>query len=174
MALSGSEMCPRSLIHRHAELTLDSPPPRDFLCETKLRRPRTFCDRRARKMWEVAMRAWIGLAVISLSPLWSTRGWSADLRVMSGGAPQELLAALKPEFENRTGHKAIFSFAVITTLEQRLASGERTDVVLMPVPAIDKLVHAGSLSSREPGDPWRARDQRHRAPRRSQAGYLNT
>ena len=96
-------------------------------------------------MWEVAMRAWIGLAVISLSPLWSTRGWSADLRVMSGGAPQELLAALKPEFENRTGHKAIFSFAVITTLEQRLASGERTDVVLMPVPAIDKLVHAGSL-----------------------------
>jgi len=64
---------------------------------------------------------------------------------MSGGAPQELLAALKPEFENRTGHKAIFSFAVITTLEQRLASGERTDVVLMPVPVIDKLVHAGSL-----------------------------
>src|SRR3954453_14839721 len=94
-------------------------------------------------MWEVAMSARIGLAVISLSLLWSTRGWSADLRVMSGGAPQEVLAALTPEFENRTGHKATFSFAVITTLEQRLASGERTNVVLMPVPVIDKLVHAG-------------------------------
>src|SRR3954447_11641456 len=100
---------------------------RDFLFETKSRRPRTSCDRRARKMWEVAMSARIGLAVISLSLLWSTRGWSADLRVMSGGAPQEVLAALTPEFENRTGHKATFSFAVITTLEQRLASGERTD-----------------------------------------------
>ena len=68
-------------------------------------------------MWQVAVRAWIGLAVISLSLLWSTCGWSADLRVMSGGAPQEVLAALTPQFENRTGHRATFSFAVITTLE---------------------------------------------------------
>src|SRR3954452_5257408 len=118
---------------------------RDFLFETKSRRLRESCDRRAREMWQVAMRAWLGLAGISLSLLLSAPRWSADLRVMSGGAPQEVLAALTPEFENRTGHKATFSFAVITTLEQRLANGERTDVVLMPVPVIDKLVHAGSL-----------------------------
>ena len=96
-------------------------------------------------MSEVAMRAWIGLAVISLSLLLSTRGWSADLRVMSGGAPQEVLAALTPEFENQTGHKVIFTFAVITALQQRLAKGEKTDLVLMPVPVIDQLVQTGTL-----------------------------
>src|SRR3954449_13270988 len=74
---------------------------RDFLFETKSRRLRESCDRRAREMWQVAMRAWLGLAGISLSLLLSAPGWSADLRVMSGGAPQEVLAALTPEFENR-------------------------------------------------------------------------
>ena len=91
------------------------------------------------------MSAWIGLVAVSLSLLFSSPGWSADLRVMSGGAPQEVVAALTPEFENRTGHKATFTFAVITALQERLAKGEKTDVVLMPVPVIDKLVQAGTL-----------------------------
>jgi molybdate transport system substrate-binding protein len=91
------------------------------------------------------MSAWIGLAVASLALLLSTPGWSADIRVMSGGAPQEVLATLTPEFESRTGHKATFTFAVITALQERLAKGEKTDVVLMPVPVIDQLVQTGVL-----------------------------
>jgi ABC-type molybdate transport system substrate-binding protein len=35
---------------------------------------------------------------------------------MSGGALQEVLAALTPEFEKQTGHKVTFFFAVITAL----------------------------------------------------------
>jgi molybdate transport system substrate-binding protein len=122
-----------------------NPLPIHFPYEAKSRRLRKSSYRGQGRRGEVSMSAWIGLAVASLALLLSTPGWSADLRVMSGGAPQEVLAALTPEFENRTGHRVTFSFAVITTLEQRLASGERTDVVLMPVPVIDKLVHAGSL-----------------------------
>ena len=64
---------------------------------------------------------------------------------MSGGAPQEVVAVLTPEFENQTGHKLIFTFAVITALQQRLAKGEKTDLVLMPVPVIDQLVQTGTL-----------------------------
>src|SRR4051812_38833976 len=48
--------------------------------------------------------AWVGLVAVSLSLLFSTSSWSADLRVMSGGAPREVVAALTPEFENQTGH----------------------------------------------------------------------
>src|SRR3954471_20207050 len=91
------------------------------------------------------MSAWVGLVAVSLSLLFSSPGWPADLRVMSGGAPQEVLGALTPEFENQTGDKATFTFAVITALQQRLAKGEKTDVVLMPVPVIDQLVQTGAL-----------------------------
>ena len=91
------------------------------------------------------MNPWVGLAVILLSVLLPTQGWPADFRVMSGGAPQEVVAALTPEFENQTGHKVTFTFAVITALQQRIANGEKTDVVLMPVPVIDQLVQTGTL-----------------------------
>src|SRR3954471_3441957 len=91
------------------------------------------------------MSAWGGLIAVSLSLLFSLPGWSADLRVMSGGAPQEVVAALTPEFENQTGHKVSFTFAVITALQQRLAKGEKTDVVLMPAPVLDQLVQTGAL-----------------------------
>src|SRR4051812_20905633 len=91
------------------------------------------------------MSAWVGLVAVSLSLLFPTHGWSADLQVMSGGAPQEGVAVLTPEFENQTGHKGIFTFAVITALQERLAKGEKTAAVLMPVPAIDKLVQTGVL-----------------------------
>src|SRR3954463_13706119 len=96
-------------------------------------------------MREVSLNAWFGLVAVSLSLLFSSPGWSADLRVMSGGAPQEVVAALTPEFESRTGHKVTFTFAVITALQQRLATGEKPDVVLMPVPVIDELVQTGVL-----------------------------
>src|SRR3954471_16332780 len=95
------------------------------------------------------MSAWVGLVAVSLSLLFSSPGWPADLRVMSGGAPQEVVAALTPEFENRTGHKAALTFAVITALQQRLAKGEKTDVVLMPVPVTDKLVQTGALRAEQ-------------------------
>jgi len=91
------------------------------------------------------MSAWVGLVAVSLSLLFSTHGWSAELRVMSGGAPQEVVAALTPEFENQTGHKVTFTLAVITALQERLAKGEKTDVVLMPAPVIDQLVQTGAL-----------------------------
>jgi len=70
---------------------------------------------------------------------------AADIHVMTGGAPKEVLAVLTPEFEKRTGHKAQFTFAVISAIQQKLAAGERPDMVLMPVPAIDARVKDGIL-----------------------------
>ena len=70
---------------------------------------------------------------------------AADIHVMSGGAPKEVLAVLTPQFEQRTGHKVHFTYIVIAAMQQKLAAGEKPDMVLMPVPAIDARVKEGIL-----------------------------
>jgi molybdate transport system substrate-binding protein len=71
----------------------------------------------------------------------------ADIRVMSGGAPKEVLAVLTPEFEKQTGHKVHFTYIVISAIQQKLSSGERPDMVLMPAPALEAQVKAGVMRS---------------------------
>ncbi|MGB9369399.1 MAG: substrate-binding domain-containing protein [Xanthobacteraceae bacterium] len=76
----------------------------------------------------------------------------ADIKVMSGGAPKEVLAILTPEFEKKTGHKVHFTYIVINAMQQKLAAGEKPDMVLMPVPAIEARVKNGMFRS----DGWTA------------------
>ena len=40
------------------------------------------------------MKARLGWTALALTLLGSAQGWPADLRVMSGGAPQDVLAVL--------------------------------------------------------------------------------
>ncbi len=64
---------------------------------------------------------------------------------MSGGAPKEVLSVLVPEFEKKTGHKVHITYIVITAMQQKLTAGEKPDMVLMPVPAIEARVKDGSF-----------------------------
>lgn len=68
-----------------------------------------------------------------------------DIKVYSGGAPKEALVVLTPQFEQRTGHKVHYTYAVISEIQKKLAAGENPDMVFMPAPAIDALVKAGTL-----------------------------
>jgi molybdate transport system substrate-binding protein len=70
---------------------------------------------------------------------------AADIHVMTGGAPKEVLAVLTPQFEKQTGHKVHFNYIVIAGMQQKLTAGEKPDMVLMPVPAIDARVKDGIL-----------------------------
>ena len=70
---------------------------------------------------------------------------AADIQVMSGGAPKEVLAVLTPMFEKQTGHKVHFTYLVISAMRDKLAAGERPDMALMPVPVIDGLVKSGTM-----------------------------
>lgn len=70
---------------------------------------------------------------------------ASDINVMSGGAPKEALAVLIPRFENLTGHRVKMIYAVISAMQQKLAAGERPDMVLMPMNAIAEQVKAGTL-----------------------------
>ncbi len=70
---------------------------------------------------------------------------AAEIRVYSGGAPQAALKLFAAEFERASGHKLAFTFGVVDAIRQRLASGEKADVILLPVPMIDAMDKAAAL-----------------------------
>jgi molybdate transport system substrate-binding protein len=76
----------------------------------------------------------------------------ATIQVMSGGAPKEVLAVLTPQFEKETGHKVHVTYIVISAMQEKLSAGERPDMVLMPVPAIQARVKEGLFRA----DAWAA------------------
>jgi molybdate transport system substrate-binding protein len=81
----------------------------------------------------------------ALSTMSGSNAVAADIHVMTGGAPKEVLAVLTPMFEQQTGHKVHFTYIVISAMQQKLAAGEKPDMVLMPVPAINAQAKNGVL-----------------------------
>jgi molybdate transport system substrate-binding protein len=67
------------------------------------------------------------------------------IRVLSGGAPQGAFAALTPKFEQMSGHKVAYVFAVTSALDAKLAAGEKADVLVLPVPVLDERAKTGML-----------------------------
>ena len=64
---------------------------------------------------------------------------------MSGGAPKEVFALLAPKFEQQTGNKVKFTYAVITELREKLGAGEKADVLVLPTPVLDSLANDGKV-----------------------------
>jgi molybdate transport system substrate-binding protein len=83
------------------------------------------------------------LAVLGALILTGGTAVAAEIQVMTGGAPKEVLGVLTPQFEKQTGHKVHFTYIVISAMQQKLAAGEKPDMVLMPVPAIEARVKEG-------------------------------
>src|SRR3954454_19095035 len=85
------------------------------------------------------------LMLAALASMSGSMALGADIQVMTGGAPKEVLGVLTPQFEQQTGHKVHFTYIVIAAMQQKLAAGETPDMVLMPVAAIDARVKDGIL-----------------------------
>lgn len=62
--------------------------------------------------------------------------FAEDIHLLCGGAPQRVIRALTAEFERQTGHRLVTTFALVTVIQQKLAAGEKADLVLLPVPLI--------------------------------------
>src|SRR3954471_14528752 len=90
------------------------------------------------------------LMLAALASMLGSMALGADIHVMTGGAPKEVLTLLTPQFEQQTGHKVHFTYIVIAAMQQKLAAGEKPDMVLMPVPAIDARVKEGMFRA----DAW--------------------
>lgn len=70
---------------------------------------------------------------------------AAEIHVMSGGAPKEVFALLAPNFEQQTGNKVKFTYAVISALREKLGAGEKADVLVLPTPVLDSLAKDGKV-----------------------------
>ncbi len=75
----------------------------------------------------------VAVAVTGMAPV-----EAAEIRVFAGGAPQETLEALAPQFEKQIGHRVKFTFAHVSIIQKKLAAGERAEVILLPVPLMAK------------------------------------
>jgi molybdate transport system substrate-binding protein len=69
----------------------------------------------------------------------------STIRVYSGGAPRAALKLFAGEFQQATGHELAFTFDGVSPLRERLAAGERADVILLPALMIDAMDKAGAL-----------------------------
>src|SRR5690348_3836050 len=67
------------------------------------------------------------------------------IHVMSGGAPKEVFALLAPKFEQQTGNKVKFTYAVITELREKFGAGATADVLVLPAPVLDSLAQDGKV-----------------------------
>jgi len=74
----------------------------------------------------------------------STAG-AADIRVFSSGAPAEVAKQLAAKFDQESGNRVRFTVANPAVIQQKLAAGETTDIVILPVPIIESLERAGVL-----------------------------
>jgi molybdate transport system substrate-binding protein len=61
----------------------------------------------------------------------------STIRILSGGAPKEIFQQLTPQFEQASGHKVEYVFAVMSALREKVAAGEAADVLVMPTNILD-------------------------------------
>ena len=87
------------------------------------------------------------IVVLIIAMVTSMSASAAEIHVMSGGAPKEVFARLTPKFEAQTGNKVKFTYAVITALREKLAAGEKADVLILPVPVLDGLAKENKVHS---------------------------
>jgi molybdate transport system substrate-binding protein len=74
---------------------------------------------------------------------------AADIAVLTGGAPKEVLNELTPKFEQATGHKVRFTYIVVSAIRQKLEAGEPADVLLMPSTILETMAQDGLVNAEQ-------------------------
>jgi molybdate transport system substrate-binding protein len=69
----------------------------------------------------------------------------ATLRIFSGGAPKEIFRQLTPQFEQKSGNKVEYVFAVMSALRDKVAAGDKADVLVMPTNILDDYQKSGAV-----------------------------
>jgi len=70
-----------------------------------------------------------------------------DLKILSGGAMQSLMAEAVPLFERDTGRKVAVDMGLTSTLRKAIANGAAFDIAVLPRPDIDALAHDGKIAA---------------------------
>jgi molybdate transport system substrate-binding protein len=67
------------------------------------------------------------------------------MKVLSGGAAQGLVEAVRNDFESRTGGRIDGAFGAVGAMKARLVAGEAADVMILSRTLIDELVRSGHV-----------------------------
>ena len=59
-----------------------------------------------------------------------------NLHVFSGAAPRDALLRLAADFERTADCRMTFTFQLVSEIQQKLAAGEKADLILLPAPLI--------------------------------------
>jgi molybdate transport system substrate-binding protein len=68
-----------------------------------------------------------------------------EIRVLSSGAPAEIVKHLAAKFAGERGHRVLVTVANPATILQKLSGGETPDIVVAPAPVVDSLAKSGTL-----------------------------
>src|SRR6185369_4623996 len=71
----------------------------------------------------------------------------AEIKVLSSIATKEAYLELVPQFENSSGHKVSTTWSGTTAIMQRMAAGERYDLVMISSTELDELIRQGKIVS---------------------------
>src|SRR5436305_14712627 len=69
----------------------------------------------------------------------ATNAAAADVKVLSAGAFKQVLLAVVPDFEKRSGHKVMVANDTVGALVKRIEGGETFDVAVLTPAAVDEL-----------------------------------
>jgi molybdate transport system substrate-binding protein len=72
---------------------------------------------------------------------------AADIKVLSAGAIKPVIVAALPQFEQRTGHKVTVENDTAGGLLKRVRAGEKFDLLVMPLPALQQLAGEGAVNA---------------------------
>jgi len=87
----------------------------------------------------------VGLGVVAVACLAFRSALAAEIKVLSGGAVKAAVTELAEAFSRDTGHTVTFTFATTGAAMQKLAAGERTDVMILTEEAIESLAGKGMV-----------------------------
>jgi molybdate transport system substrate-binding protein len=85
------------------------------------------------------------VAVLSAVSLLSTVASAAELTVFTPGAVQTIVREVAKDYERKTGNTVRFEFGTAGALAQRVAGGERGDVIIATAPALAALAKSGHV-----------------------------
>ena len=84
--------------------------------------------------------------ILSAATIAAQAAIAAELKVLTAGAFKQVVLAMVPAFEKRTGHKIVIDNDTVGGLVKRVGGGEAFDILIASPAALDALVKDGKIA----------------------------
>jgi len=84
-------------------------------------------------------------AILAMALAIARTAGADEIRVLSSGAPAEIVKHIAAKFAGERGHRVLVTVANPATILQKLSGGETPDIVGAPAPVVESLAKSGTL-----------------------------